>query len=169
MKTTKEIPYAVAAIIPKFQLIATKENLEAFNEAIERLYIALTKCPKIGETDGMKEHPAILHYFYGGNDHYICEYDPERKLMFGYAILNGDLQNSEWGYISLEELTNCKYTNIDYHFAEQSIEAALYKKYPNYFKKPPSLRQEAADKLAEHFHKTANIPISKNFEFVAFC
>jgi hypothetical protein len=168
MNTINEIPSAVAAIIPKFQLIVTMENLEAYSEAIERLGTALKKCPKIGETDGMVEHPAILHYFYGGNDHFICEYDPDKGLMFGYAILGGDLENSEWGYISVEELVNCKYTNIDYHFEEQSIEAALYKAYPKYFKKPSSLRQEFSDKLAEQFHKTTVFPISKNIEFVMF-
>jgi len=59
--------------------------------------------------------------------------------MFGYGILNGDLHNSEWGYFSLEELANSKYLNIDYHFGEQSIEAALYDQYPHHFQKPQSL------------------------------
>jgi hypothetical protein len=31
--------------------------------------------------------------------------------------------------------------NIDYHFEEQSIEAALYKKYPRHFKKLASLEK----------------------------
>jgi hypothetical protein len=30
--------------------------------------------------------------------------------------------------------------NIDYHFEEQSIEAALYRRYPDHFKKPASLQ-----------------------------
>ena len=116
-----------------------KRNLKEFLDGIERLETALKNCPKIGKTDGKKEHPAIFHYFYGGSDIYICEYDPEDNLMFGYGILNGDLQNSEWGYFSLEELANSKYLNIDYHFEEQSIEAALYNQYPRHFKKPKSL------------------------------
>ena len=87
----------------------------------------------------MKEHPAIFHYFHGGSDIYICEYDPSDGQMFGYAIFGSDVQNSEWGYFSVEELSKNKHLNIDYHFEEQSIEAALYNQYPDYFKKPQSL------------------------------
>ena len=141
MKTLTTIKPEVAALIPKFQLLVTKRNLKEFADGIERLETALKKCPKIGATDSMKEHPAIFHYFYGGCDTYVCEYDPEEGLMFGYGILNGDLQNSEWGYFSLEEYANYKYLNIDYHFEEQSIEAALYNQYPRHFKKPQSLEK----------------------------
>ena len=140
MEPKKTIPQNVADIIPHFQYIVTKENLDAFIPAIEKLEQQLAKCPKFYETDGMKEHPAIFHYFYGGTDMYICEYEPKEEKMFGFIILNGDLQNSEWGYISLAEIKFSKYLNIDYHFEEQSIEAALYKAYPNHYKKPKSLK-----------------------------
>ena len=139
METIKTINPAVAAIIPKFQLIVTRKNIKEFTDSLTRLEVALKNCPKIGGTEQMKEHPAIFHYFFGSCDSYICEYDPEEGLMFGYGILNGDLQNSEWGYFSVEEFANSKYLNIDYHFEEQSIEAALFKQYPRHFKKPQSL------------------------------
>jgi hypothetical protein len=61
--------------------------------------------------------------------------------MFGYTILNGDLHNSEWGYTFLSEISSIPVMNIDYYFEEQSIEAALYRLYPGYFKKPPSLEK----------------------------
>ena len=139
METITIIDKAITAIIPKFQLKVTKKNLEAFADCMEHLKTSLQKCPKIGETDGMKEHPAIFHYFYGSSDFYICEYEPDEGLMFGYGIHNGDLPNSEWGYFSVFEFADSKYVNIDYHFKEQSIEAALYNKNPRYFKKPESL------------------------------
>ena len=138
MKRLNTIPAEVAALIPKVQLKITKNNLYEFTDCIERLEAALKKCPNIRETDGMKEHPAIFHYFYGSTDIYICEYNHD-DYMFGYTILGGDLQNSEWGYFHLSELTSNLYYNIDYHFREQSIEAALYTAYPSYFKKPQSL------------------------------
>ena len=138
MNTLTTILAEVSALIPVFQLEVTKSNLPEFSNELTRLKAAIANCPKIGETDGRKEHPAIFHYFYGGSDIYICEYTPNESLMFGYGILGGDLQNSEWGYFSIEELTNSKYLNIDYHFEEQTIEAALYNTYPNYFKKPKS-------------------------------
>ena len=137
MGTLKTIPAAVAALIPVDQLKITRANPHEFSEAITRLEALLKKCPKIGGTDGMKEHPAIFHYFYGSTDVYICEYD-QNYLMYGYVILGGDLKNSEWGYVRLTELTKIRQYNIDYHFEEQSIEAALYTSYPDYFKKPLS-------------------------------
>lgn len=61
--------------------------------------------------------------------------------MFGYAILGGDLYNSEWGYFNLPEITSISLLNIDYHFEEQSIEVALFLKYPEYFKRPESIEK----------------------------
>jgi hypothetical protein len=132
--------HKVADLIPHAQYSVTVEHREAFEEALKRLEIQLSKCPNIKDTDGMKEHPAIFHYFYGGTDIYICEFDGEDE-MFGYTILNGDLHNSEWGYTSLSEITSIPVVNIDYYFEEQSIEAALYRLYPGHFKKPASLKK----------------------------
>jgi hypothetical protein len=77
----------------------------------------------------------MFHYFCGGTDIYVCEFDGE-DTMFGFTILNGDVQNAEWGYASLSEIIGIPPMNIDYYFEEQSIEAALYRKYPDRFKKP---------------------------------
>jgi len=136
MKAQTTIPPAVAAIIPYSQLAVTKQYLYTFTREIEHLEKQLSKCPRLKQTDGMKEHPAMFHYFYGGTDMYICEYDPEDGLMFGFVILNGDLQNAEWGYVSLKEILPITVMNIDYHFEEQSIEAALHESYPHHFKNP---------------------------------
>ena len=141
MKTIRAIPPEVAAIIPWGQYAVTEEHPDTFSEAIERLAEQVKKCPKIHETDSLKEHPAVFHYFYGGTDMYICEYEPETGVMFGFVILNGDLQNAEWGYINLAEIITIPVMNLDYHFEEQSIEAALYRQYPRHFKKPASLEK----------------------------
>jgi hypothetical protein len=141
MKISKPIPPEVAAIIPLGQYAVTEEHPDTFAEAIERLEAQLRECPRIGGTDGMKEHPAMFHYFYSGTDMYFCEYDREHGIMFGFVILNGDLQNAEWGYIDLAEIITIPVMNIDYHFEEQSIEAALYRQYPKHFKKPASLEK----------------------------
>jgi hypothetical protein len=140
MKTISTIPAAVAALIPKAQLVVTKGNLIEYSEALLHLAAMLEKCPNIGDTDGLYEHPTIFHYFFSGTDIFICEYDGKDK-MFGYGILGYDLDNSEWGYYSLPDITSNPKLNIDYHFKEQSIEAALYTAYHNYFKKPKSLEE----------------------------
>jgi hypothetical protein len=65
MKTVNSIPPAVAAIIPYVQLWYTKASQKDFSEEIQGLEEQLKKCPKIGETDGMEEHPAIFSLFHG--------------------------------------------------------------------------------------------------------
>jgi hypothetical protein len=140
MKTIKTIPPEVAAVIPCGQLEVTKQNPNAYIDPVKRLEEQLKKCPNIGATDGLKKHPAIFHYFCGATDIYICEFDGEDTL-FGFTILNGDIDNSEWGYSSLSEITAIPVMNIDYYFEKQSIEAALYLKYPEHFKKPASLEK----------------------------
>ena len=131
----RQTPDEVASLIPVEHLEVTKMTLSEFQDTILRLEIQLSKCPYIGETDGMKEHPLIFHYFCGSSDFFIYEYD-RKNLMFGYAILGGDFYNSEWGYYNLSDLTSIRLLNINYHFAEHSIETALYFVYPKYFKKP---------------------------------
>lgn len=56
----------------------------------------------------LKDKVIGMHFFIGGCDWYAAEYDPEEKCFFGFAILNNDLQNAEWGYFSLEELCSLK-------------------------------------------------------------
>jgi hypothetical protein len=144
MQQTLTAAHKAAGLIPNAQYAVTIEHFEEFEEVLETLEKQLEKCPALGETDGQRalgrEHPAMFHYFCGSTDIYICEFDGI-DTMFGYAILNGDVYNAEWGYSSLAEITSIPQMNIDYYFEEQSIEAALYRKYPRYFKKPASLEK----------------------------
>jgi hypothetical protein len=140
MQQTIATASKLAALIPSAQYAVTIRRKRAFQEPLKELETQLAKGPKLGETNRMKEHPAIFHYFCGGTDIYVCEFDGE-DILFGYTILNGDLHNSEWGYTSLSEITAIPVMNIDYYFEEQSIEAALYRSYPDYFKKPASLEK----------------------------
>ncbi|GHV12890.1 hypothetical protein FACS189491_06790 [Spirochaetia bacterium] len=140
MQTILTTAHKVAGLIPHAQYAVTIECIKAFENPLNRLEKQLDKCPKLGETDNLEEHPAIFHYFYGGTDIYICEYDGNDD-MFGYTILNNDLDNSEWGYTSLSEIICISPMNIDYFFEEQSIEAALYRKHPEHFIKPASLQE----------------------------
>lgn len=65
-----------------------------------------------------------LHYFSGGSDWYIIEKDkgsPDDTIQgiqqqaFGYAILNGDTINAEWGYINIFELIENN-VELDFHW-----------------------------------------------------
>ena len=65
----------------------------------------LARIPRLYETESVpiKDKIIHLHFFIGCCDWYIAEYD-RNDLFFGYAILNMDVENAEWSYISFSEL-----------------------------------------------------------------
>ena len=69
----------------------------------------LARIPRLYETEHvpLPDKMIHLHFFIGGCDWYIAEYDGA-DLFWGFAILNNDLQNAEWGYISFNELKDIK-------------------------------------------------------------
>lgn len=70
----------------------------------------LNKLPKLYETEKTRteDKKIFLHFFIASTDWYIVEYDPQEGLFFGFTILNNDLENAEWGYISFAELKHIK-------------------------------------------------------------
>ena len=69
----------------------------------------LSRIPRLYETEHipLQEKLIHLHFFIGGCDWYIAEFDGE-DLFWGFAILNDDFQNAEWGYISFSELKSIR-------------------------------------------------------------
>ena len=65
--------------------------------------------PALYETEHITAEDKIVHchFFIGGCHWFIAEFD-HVDTMFGFCILNGDLQNSEWGYTSFGELKSIK-------------------------------------------------------------
>ena len=66
----------------------------------------LGRLPTLYSTEHIpfKDKVIHMHFFLLNSDWYIAEYCPKDKIMFGYAILNDDYFNSEWGYIDYKEL-----------------------------------------------------------------
>ncbi len=93
------------------------EEKEGAIDIATRLAETIESMPKTYETDNIKASDKIihLHYFIGGSDWYIAEKDSnaDQNQMFGYAILNGDDINAEWGYVSAQEL---KENNVELDF-----------------------------------------------------
>lgn len=82
----------------------------------------LGKIPRLYETENipLSDKPIYLHFFIGGCDWYISEYDGG-DLFFGYALLNNDVEMGEWGYISFRELKEIKikgWLEVDCELAE---------------------------------------------------
>lgn len=69
----------------------------------------LDRIPRLYETEhvSLRDKMIYLHFFIGACDWYIAEYDGE-DLFWGFAILNNDFMNAEWGYISFSELKDIK-------------------------------------------------------------
>jgi len=72
----------------------------------------LNKLPKLREQDNSHTANTIIHMhlFLGENDWFISEFDGD-DTFFGFAILNGDDEMAEWGYISFKELIDLKIQN----------------------------------------------------------
>ena len=69
----------------------------------------LNQVPLLYETEHiqLQDKTIHLHFFIGGCDWFIAEYDGD-DLMWGYAILNNDFDCAEWGYISFKELKSIR-------------------------------------------------------------
>jgi len=65
------------------------------------------------ENIDVKEKIIVMHFFLGGSDWYVTEYSQEKKIFFGFVILNDDMLNAEWGYFSLPELAEIKFQGME--------------------------------------------------------
>jgi len=72
----------------------------------------LARIPSLYKTEHiqLRDKPIHLHFFIGSCDWFVAEYDGE-NLFWGFAILNSDFQNAEWGYISFTDLKNIRLSN----------------------------------------------------------
>lgn len=81
----------------------------------------LSHIPRLYETEHvpLKDKLIYLHFFIGGCDWYACEFDGT-DIMWGFVIINNNLQYAEWGYISLSELKDIKieYLEVDCELTE---------------------------------------------------
>lgn len=113
-----DIPASLKHFIPAFQqkaLIGTTEHwgvLDRLEDIVKEMPVTRGSAPKIDDKI------IYLHYFYGNSDWYIAEKDMEKNQLqaFSYAILNGDTEMAEWGYIDIEELSGTCKVEIDFFF-----------------------------------------------------
>lgn len=109
----KDIPAILFKIMPKRQMQAV---LESSNEMIPVLNDLAKQCESAKhrqDVDDTDDAIAKLHFFYRGSDWYILDWDNRSDEMFGYAILNGDMQSAEYGYLSIDEFSS---NNIELDF-----------------------------------------------------
>ena len=89
---------------------------------------------EVGSQEDVKD-PLVIAKFLnpcGAGTWYATEYDPERKVFFGYVSIFGDW-NDEWGSFSLDELQEVKSPRFglgierDMYFSEQPISRVIPK------------------------------------------
>lgn len=105
-----------------FALTKFSEEREHFQHLIMGTADLVKEMPVTYEQNGEKDPVVFLHYFLHGSDWYITEKDIEGGVdqAFGYAILNGDLECAEWGYISIRELVE-NGVEMDLYFAPRKF------------------------------------------------
>jgi hypothetical protein len=113
-------------IIPPSEYYVVKSSINEHENSIETLYNLMEIMPDYREQDAFGYSAfAILHYFYGGTDIYITEKEKDSPYAFSFTILNGDLQNAEWGSQSIDELTSIKPMQLDLYFTPRPLHEIL--------------------------------------------
>lgn len=135
--TPEELEIA-KSVLPVGQYITTLnlsqgEEGNFFKQKVKDIAAAVSNAPRIGDTDGMEQHPIVLRYFHPtGTESFICEIGNGEA--FGYQVLNGNYEMAEFGYIDIEELKSISMMQIDYHIpVGMSIEQYLYNENPEYY------------------------------------
>lgn len=82
---------------------------------------------EVGCQEEVKDPVVIAKYFNpaGRGTWYATEYNPERRIFFGYASIFGD-HNDEWGSFSLDELESLELPfglgiERDLYFGEKKV------------------------------------------------
>lgn len=117
-----------AGQIDALMSLLRSEEREAGIEILNSLSETIATMPKLYETEDTQTEDKIvyLHYFRGGSDFYIVEKDtePVQHQAFGYSILNGDLINAEWGYISIVDLIQNN-IELDFHWQQRTFKEVM--------------------------------------------
>lgn len=76
----------------------------------------LSRIPRLYETEPIPHKNKLihLHFFIGGCDWFVAEYDGD-DLFFGSAILNNDTERAEWEYVSCRKLKEISVHGIEIH------------------------------------------------------
>jgi superfamily II DNA/RNA helicase len=106
-------PKILKTLMPKLQQKVVRQQLREsedpkaiVRDLLNRLEKELKAIPQDTSNIPANEKTIAARYFANtGSNWYITDYLPDRGVFFGYVVLNDDWQMSEWGYISVEEIT----------------------------------------------------------------
>jgi hypothetical protein len=157
----------IEKIVPQNMMLSIKENLRERKNAqekgedvenfdyFENLIEGYREIPKLYYQDEKGKNAIVyLHYFRGGSDWYITELDKETNEGFGYVVLNGDTQNSEFGYMNLNEFAN-SIIEIDLYWSFKTLNEIFEKQFP-----------ELVSGEIEYFNKDATLTRLTDYEIL---
>lgn len=129
------------AILPPSQRAIVKQNAtsseekEYFQELLKKIDGYAKLIQKRPKGDSIDDYMVYLRYYIAETNWLICEYYPKENQFWGYVILEGDTQMSEYGAISVDEILNLKFgkfntTELDFHFEPKTIKESKMELYP---------------------------------------
>lgn len=144
MINLNKLPSNVAGFMPRHQqkIVLHPDSYEEFQDVIDRLEQEISAIPEnpqepLHDKGSIHDrYKVFAHFFYGGCDWFILDWDRERNVVYCYAILNEDTQMSEFGYTYLPEITEDGRVELDFYWTPCTLAEALYHKYPDEFAKP---------------------------------
>ena len=63
---------------------------------------------KIDKNTPLEDRVIHMHFFLDGHDWYLSEYDPQKRVFFGYMVPKDDYRNARWDYFSIDHLDQIK-------------------------------------------------------------
>ncbi|AXG68202.1 hypothetical protein KORDIASMS9_00392 [Kordia sp. SMS9] len=137
-----------------------------FDKIITKVEKQLEEIPKKSQGESIEKSSVHAHYYHGNTDWYIVDIVEENNLLFGYIILNGNTQDAEAGYFSIDELTEERnarigFIELDFHFKKDTLENILYKRYPKAYPKPTTNNTKSAGKAPAKKSKPNSKAIQK--------
>lgn len=142
------LPENVRLFMPLHQqaVVSGPDYYGEYKEIIDRLDRETGEIPgeeqsftegQISEKGSLKDCLMVYaHFFYGGCDWFILDWDRSSGILFCYAILNGDTRMSELGTTFLSDLRGDGRIELDFHWSRCSLAEALHDKYPGDFPEP---------------------------------
>ena len=149
-------------MLPTAQYVTTLrfsqgEEGDFFKRQIKDIAAAVKNAPKIGETDGMEQHPIVFRYFHPtGTETLVTEIGEDGEV-YGFQCLNGDYEMAEWGYLNLNEIKNIPGMEMDYHVPEgMTVERWLYQEKPDQFPQYAKFAENETAQSEKHTQEQQN-------------